>query len=320
MLRSALAEASAPERRSPFPLPFIVALLVGLVLVPSADATYPGKRGDLVFLREQQRGEEFYYQAFSATPRGTRVRRLKIPETLFVPALPDFSPDRRMVTFDSGFSIWTIGLSGMGLRQLTARVPMVSLDSDPTYSPTGRQIAFIRADDIQTGTVGSAVWVMSADGVGPRRLVSGFAGQAFQPRYAPGGRRIFFLTDRDAGIGNQRGRVDLYSVDRDGGQAKRLTSRSLTIRGFDVSPDGKQFVLGIARASNPSYSDIYTMKADGTRRKRISSDGASPVWAPDSSAIAAVDHRDRVIVMKTDGKRRRKLSLTSAGGLVWRAR
>jgi molecular chaperone DnaK len=59
-----------------------------------------------------------------------------------------------------GQGIWTVGIntgSGHQLTQLTKE----PADMDPTWSPDGSQIAFYR---------GGQIWVMNADGSGPRRV------------------------------------------------------------------------------------------------------------------------------------------------------
>jgi Tol biopolymer transport system component len=91
--------------------------------------------------------------------------------------LPSWSPDGRRVAFDrrSGrdagrsVNIFTVRANGSGLRQITHNQAMgpVAGDSDPTWSPDGRFIAFVHSPDNVTGFF---LAVVNADGSNQRTL------------------------------------------------------------------------------------------------------------------------------------------------------
>src|SRR5215210_4748036 len=114
--------------------------------------------------------------------------------------------------------------------------------------------------------------------------------------------RIAFTSNRD-------GNHEIYSMNPDGTDQKRLTtdpSPSSFI--FDdrptVSPDGKQ----IAFTSNRDGKNrIYTMNGDGTNQKRLTNIDETerePTWSPDGKKIAftrTVSSDTDIAVVNADG-------------------
>jgi Tol biopolymer transport system component len=90
-----------------------------------------------------------------------RSRRLTHSPPGTAAGLPSWAPNGRRIAFSrrSGqgdtrsSNVFTIGADGSGLRQVThnrARGPIAG-DSDPSWSPDGRLIAFVHAPDNDTG-------------------------------------------------------------------------------------------------------------------------------------------------------------------------
>jgi Tol biopolymer transport system component len=93
------------------------------------------------------------------------------------------------------------------------------------------------------------------------------------------GSRIAFESFRD-------GNPEIYTVDPDGADPKRLTTNLLSDEHPDWSPDRKKIVFD--RLDEKQNLDIWTMNADGTGPRRLTTDGAdrNPTWSPDGSRIA----------------------------------
>ena len=89
---------------------------------------------------------------------------------------PSFAPNgKRLVFARSGRGIFTIGLDGSGLRQLTLH----AYDQNPVYSPDGKRIAFVRANRL---------YVMQSNGRRARLLAHApLVGS--RPSRSPDGRR-----------------------------------------------------------------------------------------------------------------------------------
>jgi len=104
-----------------------------------------------------------------------------------------------------------------------------------TFSPDGSRLAFTVADPVKGTARARAIWILDVAGGAPRQLT--FSGRNdSSPRWAPDGRSLAFLSDRD-------GPAQLYRLDLRGGEAEKLTDRKDAIRAFRWSPDGRRIAL-----------------------------------------------------------------------------
>jgi Tol biopolymer transport system component len=106
------------------------------------------------------------------------------------------------------------------------------------------------------------------------------------PSVPPTNGRIYFASSF-AGAG-----FDLYSMNADGSDRRRLTLTGDSELFVNVSPDGKKLVVGSHRANSAAH-DLLTMNVDGTnRRVLVSADGllGYPAYSPDGRTIAYVAH------------------------------
>jgi dipeptidyl aminopeptidase/acylaminoacyl peptidase len=142
-----------------------------------------------------------------------------------------------------------------------------ALNDSPTWSPDGRQIAFVSERDGN-----KEIYVMNADGSQPTRLTNNNTVDWF-PKWSPDGKRIGFVSFRD-------GNLEIYVMNVDGSQPTRLTNTA----GRDFppvwSPDGTQIAFNSERDGN---YEIYLMKADGSLQTRLTTHQAAdtfPAWQP----------------------------------------
>lgn len=172
-----------------------------------------------------------------------------------------------------------------------------------------------------TGIVGE-IMIASTVGTGaPTRINAGNVSR--QPSPSPDGTRIaFFVSQKDPATGEQMD--DIYAVDRNGMNMKRLTSE----QGFDGepawSPDGTR--IAYRRVSyETGRSSIWVMKADGTGKQNLTPDLegthslSEPAWSADGSrilfsAITAVTPTEAGIwSMAADGGDRQQHTSTATG-------
>jgi len=99
---------------------------------------------------------------------------------------PDWSPDSTEIAFRRDISgkasdIYAVKPDGTGLRNIT-KTPLV-YEGDPTWSPNGRRIAFVR-NDPQTSQ--NDIWtVRAADGSDPVQVTDTPTVSEYAPTWQP---------------------------------------------------------------------------------------------------------------------------------------
>lgn len=126
-----------------------------------------------------------------------------------------------------------------------------------------------------------AIYVIRSNGNGLRKLTNGR-----EPEYSPDGERIVFARRGKGGL------QSLYVMRANGTRVRRLTRASSLDNNPAWSPDGKQIVFARGRKGKgvwpPEPSDIYTMKANGTKVRRLTRTPEHddlPVWFPNGKRI-----------------------------------
>ena len=232
---------------------------------------------------------------------------------------PSWSPDGRRIAFHSDrddpdrtdnifiANIYVVNADGSGQTRLTHSS---AGDSEPSWSPDGRRIAFMSFRD-----GGREIYVMNADGSGQTRLTHNSAGD-WSPSWSPDGRRIAFMSLRD-------GNSAIYVMNADGSGQTRLTHNSAGDWSPSWSPDGRRIAFHSDRddpdqTDNDRIANIYVMNADGSGQTRLTHSSASdsdPSWSPDGRRIAFRSLRDgnsEIYAMNVDGSSQTRLTNNSA--------
>jgi TolB protein len=140
---------------------------------------------------------------------------------------PAWSPDGKFIAMSAiiggNMDIFLIDAASTGSSGSAGQFQRVTDDpaSDikPSWSPDGRQIAFVSDRD---GNF--EIYTMHPDGSGVRRLTYNNALDS-SPAWSPDGQHIAFVSDRSDNL-------DLYVMDADGSRVRRLTTQ----RAPDQSP------------------------------------------------------------------------------------
>lgn len=187
------------------------------------------------------------------------------------------------------------------LNQLTEN----AADTEPSFSPDGRTIAFVRDGDIYS---------VRADGSGERHLSSGPELDS-APQISPNGRLVTF--ERRESAGAQR---DLYTVGAAGGGLHPLATSANDEHGAQFSPDGRTIVFvstaPAAGGGNGGNDDLYSVRPSGTGLAQLTHtaiDEFTPrffaggiVYSRGESTEGAAAYAD-VFTMRSDSRKAKSL-------------
>jgi len=177
------------------------------------------------------------------------------------------------------------------------------LDSAPLVSPNGRFVVFER----RTVEGGSAdLYTVGAKGGGVRPLVA-TGNDEHDATIAPDGRGIVFVSTVASGGG---GSDDLYSVRPNGGSLVRLTATGIDEFSPRYFAGGIVYSRGESTEGPAAYADVFTMRGNGTHAKPLVS-GVGSAYVEDVSpnGHTVIFRRDRGLWVKRIGEgRARKLT------------
>lgn len=175
------------------------------------------------------------------------------------------------------------------LRQLT----VTGTQAEAYFSRDGQWITFQSTRD---GRACDQQYVMRVDGSQFGRISTG-TGKTTCGWFLPDGKRLFFGSSHASGADcpakpdPSKGYVwgldpfDIYTVNRDGSDLRRLTNYGVYTAEGVLSPDGKKIVFTSLKGGD---LDIYTMNVDGSDVRQLTNlpgyDGG-PWWSPDGKRI-----------------------------------
>jgi Tol biopolymer transport system component len=292
-------------------LALVVACMAALVVSSAqpAEAAFPGNNGDIVFTSRYTCADA---AIFRVRPDGTHLTPLTCdPVMLDFAQYPAWSADGKRIVFqhdaddsdDMGRDLWVMNADGKNRINIT-NSPNVD-EWQPAWFPSGKKIAYLASEEnagIEVATLGdngkvAKTTVLTSDGA--------------EPAISPNGKRLAFYSTRD-------GDAEIYVMRTDAPEGPNNRPVKLTDNATysdsqpDWSPDGSRIVYTSARGGN--WEDIFVMRADGSRKKRLTRNPARdqyPAFSPDGKYIVFTSDRDRyqeIWKMKADGTRPTKLT------------
>jgi hypothetical protein len=245
-------------------------------------------------------GVSFPESAGTAVPTPTAQPATSRPE----PAASTEPSGKLVFQTTYGGTFYTINVDGTNLQRITD-------GTDPTWSPSGEQIAFTRWREPR------GVWVANADGSDEQRVFDW--NEARWPSWSPEGDQILF--SRQHGGQEERERCfrgwcftipaqpywKLGVVNVDDRSFSEPPSADVS-QAPAWSPEGERFVYNDGRG-------LVVQSMDGETSHEIThhANDTSPVWSPNGDQVAFVrrqhDHWE-VYVVDADGQNPRRLTAT----------
>jgi TolB protein len=294
-------------------------VLAGSLLAGSAreaNATFPGEHGKIAFSSNRTSGEgvdnpEGDFEIFTMNQDGTGLTQLT--ENAAFDSNPEWSPDGGRIAFESDrdlFSdIFVMNPDGSGQTNVTNNR---AFDRSATFAPDGERIIFDSnlSAGVDNPTGDTEIFSVNLDGTDLDQLTNNTA-RDFHPDFAPDGRKLAFVSDRDFAPG-------IYTIAADGSKQRKSNRGSGVAFAFPGwSPDGARITF---TSDQEGGYDIYVMRANGSGQKRLTINGvptdSGPVFSPDGAQIAFQTNRDgnsEIYAISPNGEDQMNLTNDPAG-------
>jgi dipeptidyl aminopeptidase/acylaminoacyl peptidase len=205
---------------------------------------------------------------------------------------------------------------------------------DAHISPEEKWVAYVvKTHNLKEDKNESRIWMVSTSG-GAAIPLTAEGSSCNHPRWSPDGKYLAFLSGRDgtkSEKGDDDGKKEVWILNREGGEAQKLTDTIQDVNGFSWSPSGDRIVLTlqdpsvneIEAAKNKDKSDakpkphpwvidrlhfkedeigyldrrrahLYVFELASRKMTQITSgdyDDSAPAWSPDGRAIAFASNR-----------------------------
>lgn len=184
------------------------------------------------------------------------------------------------------------GYDGSAAMELTT----IAANEVGGWSHDGSSVVFAVRGGPQQG-----IYIRNPDGVNEVRLTDKLD---YSPVWSPNAHKIAFISERD-------GNAEIYVMNSDATELKRITQNGGTDYDIAWSPNGRKLAFVSDRDGNP---EIYVADIRDGEVSRLTRNGVrddQPVWSRDGNRIAFVSYLDgdgEIVVMDPDGKNQQRLT------------
>jgi hypothetical protein len=235
---------------------------------------------------------------------GTNLHELA-PGTPVGKASPDISPDGSKVIFNDWkdpTQIWEVSIEGGQpvLVSTDCAAAATCLEHDPTYSPDGKRVAFMRVEGFGSSSESSVIGVRDLEThqvtllETTRVLLS--TGDLAQPTWSPDGLQIAYHRNTQTPTDERPTKIRIEIVNVDGTGLRELPAPAGEAKAGDPgwSPDGSLIVFSTmpnreGEGDGNGSLGIFTINPDGTGLTDLCGSclqgGIAPSWTPDGKHI-----------------------------------
>jgi Tol biopolymer transport system component len=230
---------------------------------------------------------------------------------------PTWSPDGHSLAYfhPADGAIWICGTSGENAHLAVPPWNAASWDTQPRFSPDGREISF--AARHSSGSPYSELALADLDS-GKTRLLTHDNALALSPAWSPDGRFIYFASSRG-------GTINIWKIAATGGEPEQITAGEGDDADLDVSADGKRIVFGTLRQkiaiaqldmqAKPGQPSIKLLTTDSARNQ------FGPAYSPDGKYLAYFSNlkgaeKEEIWVSNADGSNAQALVEDSNSNVV----
>lgn len=236
---------------------------------------------------------------------------ITITSTLGIPRRAALSIDGSRVVYecDSDLCIANVDTGNQErLLDVSEQMPGAISANRPAFSPDGQRVVF-------TGSFPNAIdlYTVNVDSSGLEQVGEGVYSDL--ATYSPDGKQIVFNCE-----GRKIVPAQICVMDTDGTDKRLLTDSDLTFWTPRFTPDGQHIVVSAYRESflkfflgRKVYSSIYTMNADGSDLRQLTSDEEAFVltFSADGKELVYLasdgGNGKDIYVMNSDGSNKRRL-------------
>lgn len=222
------------------------------------------------------------FEVYGMTADGRNVKNLTNNKALDF--WSSWSPDGKYILFytnrDKNNEIYRMDSDGSNQVNLSNHP---ANDYLPTWSPDGKKIIFTSDRDHKE----REIYVMDADGSNVKRLTFNDNYEE-SPSWSPDSKKIIFTKliqeKSDTSIVSNG---EIFTMDNDGRNEKRITQKKGYDSGAKFSPDGKRIAF-YGKSAEGNW-EIFMMDKDGRNMINLTKDTMedySPQWSPDGKWIA----------------------------------
>ena len=194
---------------------------------------------------------------------------------------PNWSKDGKMLVYNSLGKIFTIPVQG-GKPELMNTGFAQKCNNDHGISPDGNQFVISHHEEASGK---SMIYTLPMSGGEPTLITKN--APSYWHGWSPEGKSLAYCAERN-------GEYDIYTIDVNGGEEKKLTSAKGLDDGPDYSPDGKFIYFNSVRSGKMK---IWKMKTDGSDQTQVTFDKYNDWFAhpsPDGKWLVFVSYEPEV--------------------------